>query len=254
MRAEEPAEAAVRPLYGRFGWAYDRVVPSPAGGSAEHLGAMLVSQGVQRGDRVVDAGCGTGRYAAALAALGFDVIGVDRSEALIDEARKRDPAIAFHRSDLLAWSPGPPVAAVLCRGVLNDLTDDGDRHRAFQAFASWLRPAGTLLADVRDWEATAARYASGPVHRHSVDAGDRRLDFRSETDLDPGRRLMRVRERYRGSVDGVEIEEEYEFEMRCWTPQEVRRLAEAAGFATLDLKRGEEAGIAADRLLVVAVR
>jgi SAM-dependent methyltransferase len=71
-----------RPLYGSLAWAYDLVVERPAGGPAEAVAARLRSLGVPPGSLVVDAGCGTGRYAAALAEAGFRVIGLDRSAAL----------------------------------------------------------------------------------------------------------------------------------------------------------------------------
>src|ERR1700746_3258850 len=39
----------------------------------------------------LDFGCGTGRSSRFLRDLGFDVIGVDVSEAMLDQARGRDP-------------------------------------------------------------------------------------------------------------------------------------------------------------------
>lgn len=190
----------VRPLYGRFAWAYDLVVARPAGGTAEHVAKMLLSSGASPGSRVVDAGCGTGRYADVLAASGFRVIGVDRSEALIEQARARSSSAVFVCADLLAWRPPEMADAVLCRGVINDLTADSERRAAFGAFASWLCPGG-LLADVRDWEATATRYAHEPRHEHSASRPGRTLKYSSETTLDASRCLMHVREHYAGTVD-----------------------------------------------------
>lgn len=45
------------------------------------------------GDRVLDAGCGTGRAVAELTALGAEIIGVDASEAMIAVARRRHPRL-----------------------------------------------------------------------------------------------------------------------------------------------------------------
>jgi SAM-dependent methyltransferase len=193
----------MRPLYGSFAWAYDLVVPRPAGGAVGAVARRLRAAGVPTGSTVIDAGCGTGRYAHALSAAGFDLMGVDRSQALIDQARAKTSDATFVCADLLTWRPSEPVAGVLCRGVLNDLTADRERREAFMAFASWLRPGGVLLADVRDWEATVARYAARPRHERSVERDGRRLRFCSETELDGARDLMRVRERYAGEVDGV---------------------------------------------------
>jgi glycine/sarcosine N-methyltransferase len=99
-------------------------------------------------------------------------------------------------ADLLEWRPPRPVDAVLCRGVLNDLAADADRVAAFAAFARGLRPGGVLVADVRDWAATAPRYGGGPSRNERVVArGDRRLRFTAETTLDPARRLVLVARR-----------------------------------------------------------
>jgi SAM-dependent methyltransferase len=241
-----------RPLYGRFAWAYDSIVEHPAGGSVDQIGARLAALGLGPGSLVVDAGCGSGRYSASLAAHGFRVIGVDRSEALIDQARARASGVRFVCSDLLEWRPPERAAAVLCRGVLNDLVSDGERRRAFAAFGSWIERGGALLADVREWEATADRYASGLRHERNVADRERTLRFSSETSLDPEDRRMLVHERYVGVVDGIEVDECHDFGMRCWTAEEVVSCAGTGGFSSVEVIDGGAAGIAADRLLVVA--
>lgn len=65
---------------------------------------------------------------------------------------------------------------------------------------------------------------------------------------------MVVRERYVGSYDGIEVDEIYDFVMRCWTVEELREYSAMAGFAGLRLRPGADAGITPDRLLVTARR
>lgn len=55
-----------------------------------------------RGARVLDAGCGTGAMAVALAERGADVVAIDISPALIGIARDRVPAQLAHRIDFRA--------------------------------------------------------------------------------------------------------------------------------------------------------
>jgi SAM-dependent methyltransferase len=100
-RTDGRDSGGVRPLYGRFAWAYDLVVARPAGGSVEQVARMLVASGTSCGSLVLDAGCGTGRYADGLAAFGFRVIGLDRSEALIQQARARSSRAVFVCADCL---------------------------------------------------------------------------------------------------------------------------------------------------------
>ena len=73
---------------------------------------------------MLDAGCGSGRYAAELAAAGFRVTGVDRSTQLIAVAEARGARARFEVADLREWQPAEPFDAAVCRGVLNDLIAD----------------------------------------------------------------------------------------------------------------------------------
>ena len=229
-------------------------MPHPAGGSVEQVAATFASLGVAPGSLIIDAGCGSGRYAASLHERGYRVIGIDRSVALIDRARERNRGAAFVSADLLTWTPPEAPGAVLCRGVLNDLLLEDERRRAFEQFSSWLPPDGILLADVREWESTAARYANNSKNCTTVRNDRCELRFETETALNPDDRLMLVRERYVGVVDGVEVEETYDFAMRCWTKAEIRDYAATAGFADVQLRAGRQVGIAPDRIQVVALR
>ena len=243
-----------RPLYHSFAWAYDRVVAHPAGGDVGGMPRRMRSLGVPLDALVVDAGCGSGRYAHALAQAGFRVIAVDRSAALIAQARASPSEATFVCADLLSWKPSKRAGGVLCRGVLNELIADSDRRAAFASLASWLRTGGVLVADVRDWDATVARYATQQRRDWPTGRAGRALRLSSETRLEHGGQLMRVRERYTGRVDNATVDESDDFVMRCWTADELRRHAAEAGFACVDIQNGADAGIAQDRLSLVARR
>lgn len=51
------------------------------------------------GERILDLGCGTGALTAEIAARGAEVLGVDRSEEMIAQARKKFPALRFEVMD-----------------------------------------------------------------------------------------------------------------------------------------------------------
>ena len=69
-------------LYDRLATSYDRDASSRY---FRHVLAWLLSQLPARG-RVLDLGCGTGRYAVALAIQGFDVVAIDESAEMIRRA------------------------------------------------------------------------------------------------------------------------------------------------------------------------
>ncbi len=50
--------------------------------------------------RVIDIGCGVGTEAGYLSDHGFDVIGIDFSEGMLEQARKTYPDVDFRKADL----------------------------------------------------------------------------------------------------------------------------------------------------------
>jgi SAM-dependent methyltransferase len=243
-----------RPLYGSFAWAYDLLVRR-AGPSVDWIVGELHANGIGGGDEVVDAGCGTGDHAVALARRGYRMIGVDRSPELLRTAREKGRRtgadLRFAEGDLLTWRPPRHCDAVLCRGVLNDITEEGERGAVLSSLAAMLRPGGVLVADVRDWETSVDRYArsGGTVRSMPVEGG--RLIFRSETVPDHERRLLLIRERLVVERGGEGEEHVYDFVMRPWSRAELEERLAAARFEAIKVEPG--GGEArADRLLVTA--
>src|SRR2546426_7956737 len=68
--------------------------------SAPGLLQILHNSGLASG-LVVDLGCGSGIWAAELSRAGYDVLGIDISQAMIDIARKRVPRGEFRTGSLL---------------------------------------------------------------------------------------------------------------------------------------------------------
>lgn len=95
------------------------------------------------GMRVLDAGCGNGVPAARLLVeLGCEVVGVDLSDALVQEARTNVPAARFECADLTEWDAEDEsfdaIVAFYVRGAL-DLP-----------IRRWLRPGGSILVVTDD--------------------------------------------------------------------------------------------------------
>jgi SAM-dependent methyltransferase len=210
------------------------------------------------GARLLDAGCGTGRYAAELSRRGYVVEGVDLSPDLIAEARRAhagaDGMLSYQVGDLTTL-PANRYDAILCRGVLNDLIDDRQRRDAFDAFRRALRDGGALVLDVREWDATLERKRREPLFRKSVDTDRGKLTFTSVTSVDEATRRLILAERHTLDDGNVGRSAEYEFLMRCWTREELDGVLRATGFADVDYfgayDRGVSAG-ATDRLVVIA--
>jgi hypothetical protein len=143
---------------------------------------------------------------------------------------------------------------VLCRGVLNDLVEDADRERAFKAFASWLRPGGMLLVDVRDLESSRRRYAQQRTFAETAQRDDDVLTFESVTSIQPGSDRLELIERWQGTVAGERVAVKTRFEMRCWTWDVLERSALTAGFRTVVAQEPRVLGAHSDRLVAAALR
>jgi SAM-dependent methyltransferase len=220
--------AEPRPLYHRFAWAYDLLLDEPIDARVDAIAALLAQRGVLPPSRLLDAGCGTGRYASALAHRGFHVVGVDRSPDLVKIAQTRSSATTDNVEYLIGEftvlrEPGA-FAGILCRGVLNDLLTDTERELVALRFAELLIPGGVLLLDVRDWLRTTERYRAEPSTARVVALAEGgSLIFRSQTSLESLNQQMSVSETLELSGGGTICGERHtnEFRMRCWSADEL---------------------------------
>ena len=254
------SEPVSRPFYDEYAWAYDLVINPPSEEQLDFIAHALRARGVGAGSRVLDAGCGPGRHALGLARRGYVVEGVDRSPRLIEEARRLADeegglAVSFRVGDILELPPVARGDGLLCRGVLNDLLDSQSRERAFSSFAGALRRGGALVLDVREWEASARRKIREPVFEKTVETSRGLLTFQSVTRVDPGTRRLLVEERHTLRAGGTERVSAYDFQMRCWTREELEARMSRAGFGRVEFfgayERARPAG-ATDRLVCVA--
>ena len=54
-----------------------------------------------KGEKILDAGCGSGRDTSIFINLGYDAIGIDVSKNLLEEAKKSYPGVDFRKGDIL---------------------------------------------------------------------------------------------------------------------------------------------------------
>jgi ubiquinone/menaquinone biosynthesis C-methylase UbiE len=112
--------------------------------------AAIAAGGVTNGTRVADVGIGTGFLAEAALDAGARVIGVDISEAMLDEAARKFAGRPFEpRSggvDALPLADGE-VDVVLANMVLHHAPDPA---RAIREMARALRPGGVLVVTDAD--------------------------------------------------------------------------------------------------------
>lgn len=95
------------------------------------------------GKRVLDYGCGCGRFSAMAQAAGASVVGLDGSPHALAAARQNVPAgAAFVQGDMLAPPDlGAPFDAAFAIGTLHHTEDPPE---AFARMASLVRPGGMI--------------------------------------------------------------------------------------------------------------
>jgi trans-aconitate methyltransferase len=109
-------------------------------------GASLVELLAARpGERVLDLGCGTGHLTAAIAATGAAVVGLDRSEEMLTQARSAYPALPFVLGDARDFRFDEPFDAVFSNAALHWVRPP---EAAVRRIADALKPGGRFVVEL----------------------------------------------------------------------------------------------------------
>ncbi|MCQ9332536.1 class I SAM-dependent methyltransferase [Corynebacterium phoceense] len=127
-----------------------------AQGQDIHGESRLIDAMAERGSRVLDAGCGTGRLGGRLAALGHDVLGVDVDPILIEHAVHDFPEGDWRVGDLSedAIEEHNFDIAVAAGNVVGFFAPEG-REAAYRNIFNALKPGGRFVVALgagRGWE------------------------------------------------------------------------------------------------------
>jgi 2-polyprenyl-3-methyl-5-hydroxy-6-metoxy-1,4-benzoquinol methylase len=102
-----------------------------------------------RGKRVLDVGCGVGRWSRMMARGGADVTGVDLSPTMVEEARSRTSEAGltgtFIASDLAHLDLGQQFDRIIGVTVLQHILDDSNLETAIGNLALHLAPGGRMV-------------------------------------------------------------------------------------------------------------
>lgn len=249
-----------RPFYTEYAWAFDLLIDRPVRKECAVIAAWLIDRRVPPAAEILDAGCGTGRYAIELARRGYVVHGVDVSPELIEVAshamEDSRGSVSFGVGDI-AHLPASAYAAILCRGVLNDIVDDARREAVFGSFARTLQSNGVLILDVREWAASAERKTREPLFRKRISTDRGELTFTSVTALDHENRQLLISERHELNEQGGKRMSDYQFVMRCSDKAEIELLLARHGFGKAAWFGAYDPNVpvgSTDRLVVMAQR
>jgi ubiquinone/menaquinone biosynthesis C-methylase UbiE len=229
----------------REGWrGWDEYAPFYDWENARTLGRRDVAfwqrVAAQADGEVLELGCGTGRITIPLAKHDVDVIGVDRSQPMLDRARARITRIpkpnslipSFVRADIraLPFKGARFAMAIAPYGVLQSLTRERDLKETLDSVARVVRPGGTfgidLVPDVPQW-----REYRNKVQLRGRARGGTRLTLVESVRQDRRRRLTTFEQRYLERRGGRTIAHRFELTFRTLTVAQMRKRLERAGFS-----------------------
>jgi ubiquinone/menaquinone biosynthesis C-methylase UbiE len=106
---------------------------------------------VDRGERILDVGCGTGRHTFSLAQRGYPVVGLDLSESMVRRGRARareeglDVGFVVGDARALPFGGSFDTALILCEGGFSLMETDAMDRRILEETARVLGPQGRLI-------------------------------------------------------------------------------------------------------------
>lgn len=138
--------------YTSFAYVYDTFMDNvPYGEWASHIREKLCEHGVTDGI-VLDLGCGTGTMTERLAGYGYDMIGIDNSEEMLELAMEKRMEsghdILYLLQDMREFELYGTVRAVVsvCDSV-NYMTEPDELEEVFRLVNNYLDPKGIFLFD-----------------------------------------------------------------------------------------------------------
>jgi ubiquinone/menaquinone biosynthesis C-methylase UbiE len=198
------------PIAEHLGRAYLRY--SFTKGTAQEVAFLAEALGLEPGMRVLDVACGPGRHAHALAERGIEVLGVDISQRFVDLATEHaPPGATFVRGDAraLGYDAEFDVAISLCQGAFG-LVGPGADEDVLAGMARAVRSGGRCAISAFS-SYFSVRYQiteeTGATFDAAAATASERTEVRDET----------------GEPKAVDLH------TTCYTPRELRLLAERAG-------------------------
>jgi SAM-dependent methyltransferase len=204
--------------------------------------------------RVLELGSGTGRVSLPLARAGVNLVGVDRSAAMLEVAKRRAAKAARHvrrgfsggidfvRADIraLPFANRSFAMALAPYGMLQSLLTDQDLAATLTSVARVLRRGATfgidLVPDVPRWREYRNRVQ---LRGSTADGG--RLTLIESVRQDRRRRLTTFEQRYVKRRGRHVDERSFELTFRTLTVRQLSARLEAAGF-TVDAALGDYRG------------
>ena len=135
--------------YTDFSYVYDEFMEeTPYDEWCDRIRKLLAAEGITDG-LILELGCGTGAMTVRMRNAGFDMIGADISESMLQVAMSRDAeGILYLQQDMREFELYGTVRAIYsCCDSVNYLTDPQDVVRMMELVNNYLDPGGLFIFD-----------------------------------------------------------------------------------------------------------
>lgn len=141
------------PGYGDFAYFYDTLnTEAEYEKRAEYIHKLLLSQGADKGI-LLDLGCGTGTMCELFAKKGYEIIGVDASEDMLNIAQQKKMESGIDAIYLCQKMQeidmfGTVDCCICTLDCINHLTDEKDVQKTFELVSLFMNDGGCFVFDV----------------------------------------------------------------------------------------------------------
>ena len=162
---ERASDRQIDRIYAARADQWDRGAAGAAGYQGHRLVASALDElGTPHAGAVIDLGCGTGLVGELLRCRSDRLIGIDLSEPMLAQARRKKLYDELHQADLLGWLARQEAACDVIASAAT-LIHFGDLNAIFAAASRSLRPGGrfafTLFPNDDDPDAIAVASLAG---------------------------------------------------------------------------------------------
>jgi ubiquinone/menaquinone biosynthesis C-methylase UbiE len=220
---------------------YDMIVPRDVRGICDSVEALIGRHSNRK--RVLDLGCGTGRFTIELTRRGFSMLGLDITDEMIEFAQKNTKKanvnIKFIKGNMRDFRLTKKIGIIWARGSIGDILNLNDVKRAFKNIRNNLLKKGIFIFDVRDFSLYIERFKNGLrsesrvfKNRHTT------TNFNFSAKLNKRTKI----ERMTGKIitkSGKRIKTyEVNHALRYYTQKGITVLLNNAGFNILEIRQG----------------
>lgn len=245
--------------FSQIGPIYDLVMaPVPYVSWVNYLFVLAGRHGLPRPRRILDLACGTGNVGLELARRGYQVMGVDRSEGMLEQGRRKAAQeglpMEFLQQDMRELRLPCTFDWVVCLyDSLNYLLSEEDLLRTFRGVAAHLEAGGAFFFDMNTEAALEKELFTQSELRPSAP-----VQYRWKSRYNPQTRITRVEMTFWVQGEDGERREirEVHYERAYPLPQ-VERLLREAGLRPLGVYEAyslRRPGPDTDRAFFLALR